>query len=279
MPSPGPGADPPVAALLPALLEGLYERFDDRSFVHPDPLEFLFLFDDCRDREVVAILASALAYGRVESILRSVRRVLDLMGDSPSAYLASTTDAVRRRSLRGFRHRFTDGTDLARLLSRIHEALDRHGSLENLFLAGLRPEHTTVVPALTLFAAALRGKDDSYLIPDPDRGSACKRLHLMLRWMVRRDRVDPGCWKAVSPALLVVPLDTHMYRFGRALGFTTRRSPDLTCALQITDAFRRIRPDDPVRYDFCLTRLGIRTDADPSELLNALAAPREEAIP
>jgi len=101
------------------------------------------------------------------------------------------------------------------------------------------------------------GRERSYLLPDPRLGSACKRLNLYLRWMVRRDAVDPGGWN-VPPAKLVVPLDTHMHALGRALGLTDRRSADLRTALEITAAFRAIAPDDPVRYDFALTRLGMR---------------------
>ena len=87
-----------------------------------------------------------------------------------------------------------------------------------------------------------------------------KRLNLFLRWMVRRDDVDPGGWDSVSRGRLVVPLDTHLFRIARTLGFTDRKSADLAAALEITDRFREIAPDDPVRYDFALTRLGIRAD-------------------
>ncbi len=100
------------------------------------------------------------------------------------------------------------------------------------------------------------------LLCHPAAGSACKRLNLYLRWMVRRDDVDPGGWTGVSPARLVIPLDVHMHRIGRGLGLTQSRYANLRTALEITAAFRRIAPDDPVRYDFALTRLGIRSDTD-----------------
>ena len=102
--------------------------------------------------------------------------------------------------------------------------------------------------------------------PDPAAGSACKRLHLFLRWMVRSDDVDPGPWTSVPAGKLVIPLDTHLHRLAAKLGATRRRSADRTTALEITEAFRRIRPDDPVRYDFALTRLGIRPDVQAPEL-------------
>jgi uncharacterized protein (TIGR02757 family) len=94
------------------------------------------------------------------------------------------------------------------------------------------------------------------LVSDPGKKSACKRLFLYLRWMIRRDAVDPGVWNQDS-SRLIVPVDTHMLKFGRILGLTERNQPDLKTALEITEGFRRISPEDPVRYDFSLTRLGI----------------------
>ncbi|MBW2545477.1 MAG: TIGR02757 family protein, partial [Deltaproteobacteria bacterium] len=105
-------------------------------------------------------------------------------------------------------------------------------------------------------------------VPLPAKGSACKRLNLFLRWMVRRDDVDPGGWDDIPPSKLVIPLDTHMHRICLAFGFTKRKQADMKTALEITDSFRAIVPDDPVRYDFALTRLGIRKDAAPASLLN-----------
>ena len=95
------------------------------------------------------------------------------------------------------------------------------------------------------------------LLPSPESGSACKRLNLFLRWMVRSDAVDPGGWSGVSPAMLIVPLDTHMHRIAAKLGLTKRRAADFRAAREVTGAFRTIAPEDPVKYDFALTRLGI----------------------
>jgi uncharacterized protein (TIGR02757 family) len=99
-------------------------------------------------------------------------------------------------------------------------------------------------------------------LADPARGSACKRLHLFLRWMVRRDEVDPGGWESVARSKLVVPLDAHMYALARRLGLTGRGQADGRTALEVTAAFRAINAADPVKYDFALTRVGIRTEMD-----------------
>jgi len=247
-----------------AALEGLRARWNRREFVHPDPIEFLYNYDDARDREVAGLIAASLAYGRVKSILQSVGRVLERMGE-PARFLRETPDGSIARTFAGFRHRVTSGETLALLLVGVKRVSARFGSLEACFRDGLGGEDETVLPALTRFVdelTAAAGACPVHLVSSPACGSACKRLHLYLRWMVRRDEVDPGGWTGVGPAKLVVPLDVHMHRIGRALGFTRRAQADGRAALEVTAAFRAIAPEDPVRYDFALTRLGIRADGN-----------------
>lgn len=109
-------------------------------------------------------------------------------------------------------------------------------------------------------------RDPGHLIAIPCRGSACKRLHLFLRWMIRKDRVDPGGWEDIHPAGLIVPLDVHMHRICVNLGMTERKQPNLKTALEVTAAFKTVAPNDPVRYDFVLSRFGIRKDLDPGQI-------------
>ena len=250
-------------------LDRLYRRFNRRRYVHPDPLEFLYAYPDLRDREIVGLIASSLAYGRVAQILSSVRRVLDRLGPSPCAFLMETSPKSLARVLAPFKHRFTTGQELAELLSGVRDAVARHGSLNRCFVAGYDDADETVLPALERFAGEIAGRR-TYLLPCPAAGSACKRMNLYLRWMVRKDAVDPGGWAGVPRAKLVAPLDTHMARIGRALGFTKRKAANLGMALDITRAFRRFSPGDPVKYDFALTRFGIRGELDVEELVGTL---------
>ena len=253
------------------VLEDLYRRLNRRRYVHPDPLEFLYRYECPRDREIAALVASCLAYGRVKQILRSISAVLDEMGPRPARYLVGAGPVRLRRAFAGFRHRFATGQHLAALLLAARKLTDAYGSLGDCFAAAVTSQDQTVLPALKAFAAQLRAAADDgcgHLLPDPDRGSACKRLNLMLRWLVRQDEVDPGGWSGVPQAKLIVPLDVHMFRTARALGATGRNAADIRTALEVTAAFRQISPDDPVRYDFALTRLGIRADMDLSELLD-----------
>ena len=245
--------------------EELYRRYNRREFVHPDPLEFLYHYEDLCDREIVAFVASSLAYGRVAYIIESISSVLERMEPTPRVFLKRASLKTMRWIFSGFRHRFTDGQKLCTMLFGIKEVLERYGSLQACFSAGLNDDDDTILPALSAFArelAVCAGDNLDHLVPSPARGSACKRLNLFLRWMVRSDEVDPGGWENVSASKLIVPVDTHMHKICYLLGFTTLKHADMHAATEITRAFRTIAPADPVRYDFSLTRLGIRKDAD-----------------
>jgi len=250
---------------LGALLENLYGTWNRREFVHPDPLEFLYGYDDPADREIVGLLASSLAYGRVTQILRSVGSVLGMMGEHPSKF----PPRLLRENLGGFRHRFTPGDSIAEIFQGAVRLQERHGSLgafvsHEVSCSGLLEAQRLLVHGI------LDSAGPTSLLPCPTRGSCCKRLNLWFRWMVRSDAVDPGGWVGVSPSVLLVPLDTHMWKVGRSLGFTARKCPDLKAVLEITEGFRGLCPCDPVRYDFTLTRFGIRSGLSLETLLEEL---------
>ncbi|MBI5569363.1 MAG: TIGR02757 family protein [Desulfomonile tiedjei] len=252
-------------------LDELYEQYNRREFVHPDPLEFLYEYEDRRDREIVGVIASGLAYGSVLQILKSVRAVLDLLV-SPHRFLMDASRETLIATFRQFKHRFTTGEELAGVLFAVKQVIQRHGSLGACFEKGFSENHTTVLPAAASFVKELCstfGGRPRSLLASPEAGSACKRLNLFLRWMVRRDAVDPGGWDTIPRSKLIVPLDTHMHRIALRLGLTGRKQANLRTACEITDAFRSIQPQDPVRYDFALTRLGIRKDLNPEDFLRS----------
>lgn len=252
------------------ILEALHGTYNRRELVSPDPLEFLYEYPDPADREIVAMVASSLAYGRVQQIRASIRRVLQAMNGQPRRFVKDSAPARMQGALRGFKHRFSTGAEMAALLGGVRKSLRRHGSIEKCFARNVRPDDATVLPALEAFTRELHeaaGGPWNHLLCDASKGGACKRLHLMLRWLVREDAVDPGGWRSVSPAKLVVPLDVHMHRIARSMGATRRNSADRRTALEVTAAFAAIAPHDPVRYDFCLTRLGIRTEMKAAEFV------------
>jgi len=252
-----------------SLFDQLFEKYHTRGYVHPDPLEFLYSYEDKQDREIAGLIAALLAYGRVAQILDSVGKVLRQISP-PRKFLEQATAREIHHALSGFKHRFTTAEALAWLLNRSKWIINQFGSLEACFRSRFSKEDSTVLPALSNFVSTFTdGKvpEGHWIIPNPDRGGACKRLHLYLRWMVRQDEVDPGGWQGIPKSKLLIPLDVHMHRLALLLGLTGRKQADLKAVLEVTEAFQTIAPDDPVRYDFALTRLGIRPELNLKETL------------
>lgn len=248
-----------------ARLDVLYEAYNHRKFVHPDPLEFLYDYPDLRDRELVGLIASSLAYGRVAQILKSVSSILERIDHSPRSFLLDSSRKQLFSSFSGFRHRFTTGEEMASMLLGAKRVIEEYGSLYECFMAGLNDKQATVLPALSAFVQKLNDASPrvkNSLLPSPDGGSSCKRFNLFLRWMVRNDSVDPGGWQRVPLCKLIIPLDTHMHRICLKLNMTSRKQADMRTAIDITQSFKKLVPEDPVRYDFSMTRLGIRNDTD-----------------
>ncbi len=246
------------------ILEKLYLKYNRCEFVPTDPVQFLWNYDDPQDREIVGLISSSLAYGRVAQILKSVSSVLEKM-PGPARFLRNAALGSLERAFDGFKHRFTTGKGLAAMLYGAKLAIEKYGSLNHCFLASLSDSDEAILPALEGFVRELSADEmigPNYLLPLPSRGSACKRSNLFLRWMVREDEIDPGCWRGVSTMKLIIPLDTHMAGICRALGITERKQADMKTAIEITDFFRDVNPEDPVRYDFALTRLGILDGTD-----------------
>lgn len=241
-------------------LDNLYRKYNNRIYVHPDPLEFLYDYPQLRDREIVAMVASCLAYGRVKQILKSVSTVLNVMGPSPYDYLDSVSLEGLMETFRGFKHRFTKGSEIACLLYKIKSAIRGHGSLNNFFLSGYNAGYGSVFEASMIFLERLelqyKGNCCS-LTPSHQGNSAFKRLNLFLRWMVRKDNVDPGGWQGILPSSLIIPLDIHMHRISLLLGLTRRKQADIKTALEVTRALGKYDISDPVKYDFSLTRIGM----------------------
>ncbi len=250
-------------------LERLYRAFD-RTSSASDPVHIVRRYEAADDREIVGFCAAGLAFGRVASVLRSIESLLAVMGPSPAAFVRTFDPATERRRLAPLGHRWIRGHDLAALVIVLQRMLRESGSIERFFLAGDDPSTPDVAPALDAFSRRALDTDlrpaygrvparagVRYFFPRPSAGSACKRLNLFLRWMVRRDAIDLGVWPHVSPSRLIVPLDTHVIRLGRCLRLTRYRSPGWKMAAEITAALRDMNPADPIRYDFSLCHVGM----------------------
>jgi uncharacterized protein (TIGR02757 family) len=230
----------------------------------PDPVLFPHRYPGRGDAEAAAFIAASFAFGGVLQIRGFLERLFGLLNPSPLAALTGP-GPLPRDAFDGLSHRFVSPDGVERFLRVVREAYLAHGSLERLFLDGRGGEAPDLRRDLARFLSWFRSRwgnalprQRDFLFPRPERGSACKRHNLFLRWMAREaDGVDLGLWTAVSPRDLVVPLDTHMARLGECLGLTRRRTRDWRMAEEITAALRAICPEDPVKFDYPLTRIGI----------------------
>ncbi len=250
-------------------LDRLYDTFNAPDSA-ADPIQIVRRFTRRDDLEVVAFCAAALAFGRVASVIQSIERLLATFGPRPADYVRRFHPARHASAFAGLGHRWTGAADVVALVWLLRQMLDESGSVEAFFAAGRNPEDEDVGAALDRFSTRALSLDlraaygrvpvrpgVAFFFPRPSAGSACKRLNLFLRWMVRRDAVDLGVWSQVPTAKLVVPLDTHVIRVGRCLRLTTYVSPGWPMAQDITRALRRLDPDDPVKYDFAICHLGM----------------------
>jgi uncharacterized protein (TIGR02757 family) len=250
-------------------LDALYDGFNAHQSVS-DPVWFAHRYQTPDDREVVAFIAAALAFGRVQSVLNSVEGLLAVMGASPAAFVRRFEPGRDRQRFDHLVHRWTNGADFAALVWLLHQMIERSGSIENFFVEGFDSDAVDVGAALQSFSTRALAIDRrpiyarakprpgvAYFFSRPSSGGACKRLNLFLRWMVREDRVDLGVWKKVRPGQLIVPLDTHIIRVGQCLRLTKLKSPGWRMAADITASLRAIDPVDPIKFDFSICHLGM----------------------
>ena len=278
---------------LASRLDTLYADYN-REESATDPVHLVRPFADPADREIAGFCAAALAFGRVGSVINSINTLLAIMGPHPAAFVRGFDPSAPHPELRAMVHRWTRGIDLVALLWVLRQMLEARGSLEGFFLDGYLPEHEDIGPALDSFSTRALALDlrkaygkvpkragVCYFFPRPSAGSACKRLNLFLRWMIRNDEIDLGVWTGVPPSKLVVPLDTHILRLGKCLRLTRYNSAGWKMAADITSSLRALEPADPIRYDFSLCHVGMmgacgygRPQGDSQCPLRGLCRPR-----
>ena len=250
-------------------LDRFYREYNFRERILHDPIEFPQRYRNREDIEVSGFIASCLAYGKVELFKPVVEEILSLMGRHPCSFLRDF-DVGKQRQRFSFKYRFNESLDILCLLFIIHKLLGKYLSVETAFknyYASDDPDTGKgitglVAEIMSINTSVIYGKDIHphgmmHFFPTPAKGSACKRMNLFLRWMVRDRDIDFGIWKGIPKNKLVIPLDTHIARISRCLGFTMRRSADWKAAVEITNALKQFDPDDPVKYDFALCHHGI----------------------
>lgn len=244
-------------------LDSLLESTNTETYLQNDPLLLAHQYEDPRDRELAAFLTACLSYGRDTAIREAASEVLSHLTSRPYVFLMSVSRARIASLLEGFQYRMTKREDMLDLLAGVQQALRKFVSLEELYLDGDRDGHVARASEFVSQIRAGRLRSDlkrgfRYLLPNPKDGSACKRLHMFFRWVVRGpDGVDLGIWNNVSPSVLRMPLDTHTSRIARYIGLLNRKSVDRKAVEQITSKLREFDANDPIKYDFAMAHLGM----------------------
>ena len=253
-------------------LDHHYKAFD-KSELEPDPLQFPHLFQNEKDIEVMAFIASVFAYGNVKQIINSLNTFLLIAKNQPSEFINNIS--ANKNLPTNFVHRFYSTMDILHLFKLLNSAYDEFGSLKNLFLSGYNSEDENVKNAITKFNYYFLKKARKefeklsrgivFMFPLPEKGSACKRMNLFLRWMVRKDELDFGLWTClsgrqdeISTSKLIIPVDTHVARICKQLKLTKRKNVSWKMAEEITQNLKKYDPEDPVKYDFAICHIGMR---------------------
>lgn len=252
------------------LLDKFYNEYNFEERLLCDPIAFPYRYKNPEDIEISSLISASFAYGKVELFRQAVEKILSLMGKSPYDFLMHF-DAKRHRKLfSGIRYRFNENEDVLCLIYVLSQILKIQKSIEKAFKSFYKKDDTDIGNALKGFidyclsidTAVVYGKDIKpsgfvQFLPSPAKGSACKRMNLFLRWMIRDKDIDFGIWQGIPKNKLIVPLDTHIGRISRCLGFTERKSDDWKTAVEITKALKRLDPEDPLKYDFAMCHYGI----------------------
>jgi uncharacterized protein (TIGR02757 family) len=244
------------------LLDDRVEKYNRPDFIPNDPVSIPHMFTKKQDIEISGFFASILAWGQRKTIINNCVKLMNLMDNAPHDFILNHQDDDLTRFL-GFKHRTFNDTDLLYLIHFFRWYYSQHESLETAF-TGEYNETLSQKERLEHFHDLVFSLEDAphrtkKHISTPARKSACKRINMYLRWMVREDHkgVDFGIWNTIKPADLVCPCDVHVERVARKLGLITRKGMDWQTAEQLTDHLREFDPLDPVKYDYALFGLGI----------------------
>ncbi len=246
-----------------------YKAFD-KSHISPDPLQFLHLFSDEKDIEAIGFIASVFAYGNVRQIINTLDKILVITNSKPHNFIINFGKSSNQIKLKGLKHRFYTDEDIHNLFLSMNKIYRDKGSLENLFLENFNADDNNIKSALSSFSKSFAdeirrntksGKISSgvrFMFPLPELGSACKRMNLFLRWMIRKDDLDFGLWKVIPANKLVIPVDTHIARICKSLKLTSYKNVSWKMAEEITWNLQKFDPADPVKYDFAICHIGMR---------------------
>jgi uncharacterized protein (TIGR02757 family) len=246
-----------------SFLDEKVEFYNRPSFIKNDPVSIPHLFSGKQDIEIMGLWAAVLAWGQRVTIINKCQELIRLMDNSPYDFIMNHKEKDLKGFLK-FKHRTFNDTDALYFISFFRQYYSKHSSLEDAFIKGLSKKSVNIENGLCGFHEIFFGIDDfpsrtKKHISTPARKSACKRLNMFLRWMVRNDKkgVDFGIWKKIKTSQLVCPCDVHVERVSRKLGLIERKQMDWLTAVELTENLKKFDPIDPVKYDFALFGMGV----------------------
>jgi uncharacterized protein (TIGR02757 family) len=243
-----------------AFLDEMVNLYNTTNFIEHDPIQIPHMYTIKEDIEISGFLAATISWGNRTSIVKSAKRMLELMGNSPYDFIMNHRDKHLKK-LDGFVHRTFNSTDLHTFIRALNNLYLNRNGLESIFTEYKTTE--SVQPAIhqlkkEFFTVPHLQRTRKHL-PDPCAGSAAKKLNMYLRWMIRNDNrgVDFGIWKNISPSILSCPLDVHSGNVARKFGLLKRKQNDAKAVQELDDSLRLLDKNDPAKYDFALFGLGI----------------------
>lgn len=262
-------------------IDKLVEKYETVDFIKDDPIQFPHRFKDKKDIEIAGFIASLVAYGQRKVFIKKLNQLFDIAQNEPHNFILNFEPKI----LGDFNYRFGKPEDFAEIFMIMRNLYEKDGGLEELFKYGydltrISSTHcvrTEILPSP--HSAALSGEGNvnnmfipvcdyfyskfnaspgvKFMIPNPKKGGAMKRMCMFLRWMVRKGPVDLGIWDFIPASDLLIPLDTHVARLSREMGLLSRNANDFKSVIEITENLRKFDPQDPTKYDFAMFGFGV----------------------
>lgn len=250
-------------------LETHYKAFD-KTKITPDPLQFLHKYSCKEDIEIMGFIASVFSYGNVKQIINTLNRLTSVTGNEPYEFVKNFDKKKQSFRFNNLQHRFYPSADIINLFEVLKIILNEYSSINNFYMQFYNSDSINLKYNISRFSQELiriylaqtKKLNPSFgiifMFPDPLKGSACKRMNLFLRWMVRKDELDFGLWNEIPTNKLIIPVDIHIAKICKSLGLTNQKNVSWKMAEEITEKLKMFDPIDPVKYDFALCHIGMR---------------------
>jgi uncharacterized protein (TIGR02757 family) len=237
-------------------------RYFGKNRISPDPLEILHKYSQPEEIEIIGFIASLFSYGNVTQIINTLGVIEKIIGQHPYDFILNFNKQNDAKYFKGLKHRFYTAEDIVSLFEILHQGYLSYANLKVLFLLYYFEDEPNLKNSISCFSKNLmnlcvhcdkKAKVTSglkFMLPDPLKGSACKRMNLFLRWMIRKDDLDFGLWKEIPPSKLIIPVEE--------LKLTNRKNISWKMAEEITNKLKKFDPNDPVKYDFAICHIGMR---------------------